>query len=243
MRYLLTISYDGSDFYGYQKQINQRSVQEEIEKVLSKILNQDTTISASGRTDRMVHAISQKAHFDTDKQIDIEKFRYSMNKILPKDIYIRSIEKVDDSFHARFDVKKKIYIYKLNMGEFDPHNRKYCFQYNKELDVSLLKEATKYFVGTHDFKSFSKTNRKKEDFIRTIYDIDVSEENNILILKFVGSGFLRYMVRNMVGALIAVGEHKIKPSDIEIILNKKDRSEALKTANPEGLYLYDVYYK
>lgn len=243
MRCLLTFSYDGNLFYGYQKQVNQRSVQEEIEKVLSIILNSNITIHASGRTDAKVHAINQKAHFDLDKTVDYSKLRYSMNKMLPKDIYIKSIEQVKDNFHARFDVKKKIYLYKLNMGEYNPLDRNYCFQYNKKLDISAIKEATKYLIGTHNFKSFSKTTDEKKDYTRTIFDIEINEENDILKLKFSGTGFLRYMVRNMVGTLIAVGEHKILPSEIEKIISLENRKEAFLTSNPEGLYLFDVYYK
>ena len=130
MRYLITFSYDGTNFYGYQKQINKRTVQGEIERVLSKINNEKIVISASGRTDAKVHAINQKAHFDLKKKFDQDKLINSMNKLLPKDIYIKRIEAVPDNFHARFNVKKKTYIYKINTGVYDPLTRNYIFQYN-----------------------------------------------------------------------------------------------------------------
>ena len=145
MRYLITFSYDGSNFYGYQIQNNERTVQGEIEKVLTKINgNKKITISASGRTDRGVHAINQKAHFDCE--LDGNKIFNSMNKMLPKDIYIKKIEKVDNDFHARFSVQKKEYIYIINMGEYDPLMRNYQYQYNKKLDVDKMKLASNYLI-------------------------------------------------------------------------------------------------
>ena len=242
MRYLMTFSYDGTLFYGYQKQVDKRTVQEEIEKVLSKINDKKISISASGRTDALVHAIGQRAHFDSDKIFDVERLKHSMNKMLPEDIYIKKIEQVDDDFHARFNVVKKKYVYKLNVGEYNPLLRNYVFQYNWKLNVKKMNMALKYFKGTHNFKSVTKTSSEEKDYTRTIYDIELSENNEIIEITFVGNGFMRYMVRNMVGLLIAVGEEKIKPSDIKKILESEDRTMAKKTAPPEGLYLTEVYY-
>lgn len=243
MRYLMTFSYDGTNFYGYQKQKNKRTIQEEIEKVLSKINNKKISISASGRTDAKVHALNQKAHFDSDNMFDLGRLKCSMNKMLPSDIHIKNIESVDDEFHARFDVKKKQYTYKLNVGEYDPLSRNYIFQYNWKLDINKMIEATQYLKGTHNFKSVTKTNNEEKDYVRTIYDIELKEKNNIIEITFVGSGFMRYMVRNMVGLLIAVGENKMSPIEINDILEKEDRIYAKKTAPAEGLYLVDVYYE
>lgn len=242
MRYLITFSYDGTNFYGYQKQINKRTVQGEIERVLSKINNEKIVISASGRTDAKVHAINQKAHFDLKKKFDQDKLINSMNKLLPKDIYIKRIEAVPDNFHARFNVKKKTYIYKINTGVYDPLTRNYIFQYNKKLNLKNISECIKPFIGEHDFKSFAKSNVECKDYIRTIYSIDIKEEKDIVTFRFEGNGFLRYMVRNIMGTLIAAGEDKINKEQIQEILDKKDRKVALKTSNPEGLYLYNVEY-
>ena len=224
MRYLMTFSYDGTNFYGYQKQKNKRTVQDEIENVLSKINDKKISISASGRTDAGVHAINQKAHFDSSNEYDTDRLKHSMNKMLPDDIYIKNIKLVNDDFHARFNVTRKKYVY-------------------KNLNVKKMSEAIKYFKGTHNFKSVTKTLKEEKDYNRTIYDIDLSVDNDIISIVFVGSGFMRYMVRNMVGLLIAVGEEKIEPSDIKEILEKEDRVFAKKTAPSEGLYLYDVYYE
>ena len=243
MRYLLTFSYDGTNFYGYQKQPKKRTIQKEIEDVLSKINNKKTIISASGRTDALVHAINQKAHFDSDNNFDLDRLKHSMNKMLPDDIYIKKIEKVNDDFHARFNVVKKEYNYKINIGEYNPFDRNYVYQYNWKLNIDKMKEAIKYFEGVHNFKSVTKTLKEEKDYERTIYKAHIDVIDDIITIKFIGNGFMRYMVRNMVGLLIAVGEEKINPSDIKDILEKENRIFAKKTAPAEGLYLIDVYYE
>lgn len=246
MRYFMTFSYDGSKFKGYQKQPKKRTVQGEIEKALNKInSNNEVVIHASGRTDAGVHAYNQRAHFDMDKNIDVDKLRNSLNGLLPKDIYVKNIEIVADDFHARFNVKAKEYIYKINMGEYDPIQKDYVYQYNKKLDVVEMERAMKYLEGTHNFKSFTKNEEDYEDYERTIVQTNVirnMKNINDITLCFLGTGFLRYMVRNMVGVLIEIGEGKRKSEDIMDILEASDRCKAGKTAPPEGLYLKDVFY-
>ena len=242
MRYLMTFSYDGTNYNGYQKQPNKNTIQDNIEHALKTISNKDITIHSSGRTDAHVHAINAKAHFDLDKDLEIYKLKKALNSLINDDIYIKDIKVVNDDFHARFDVKEKIYMYKINIGEYNPIDRNYIYQYNKQLDTFKIKEATKYFIGEHNFKSFTKTDETKDDFIRTIYDINVNVDNNIIILEFRGNGFLRYMIRNIVGTLIEVGEGKVDPKEIKDIIEKEDRKEAYKTAPPHGLYLKDVNY-
>lgn len=244
MRYLMTFSYDGSCFYGYQIQKNKRTVQAEIEKTLTKINgNNLVKINASGRTDSGVHALNQKAHFDF-KKINTEKLKNSLNKLLPDDIYIKKIISVDDNFHARFNVIKKEYIYKINIGEYNPCMRNYVYQLNKKLDIDSMKNACQYLIGQHNFKSFTKANleNKNEDFIRTIYDIKITKKKDEITISFLGSGFMRYMVRNIVGVLIDIGLNKIEYQKIKTILDLKNRCEASVTAKACGLYLNDVYY-
>ena len=242
MRYLMTFSYDGTNYNGYQKQPNKNTIQDKIEEALSKITNSNITIHSSGRTDSKVHALNQKAHFDLDKEYDLGKLKKGINSLIPNDIFIKDIIKVKDDFHARFNVKKKIYLYKLNVGIYSPIDRNYIYQYNKRLDVNKMLEASSYILGEHNFKAFTKTDINKEDYIRTIYKISIKEKNDIISIEFVGNGFLRYMVRNIVGTLISIGSDKLKPKDIIHILNSEDRKNASKTANPEGLYLKDVKY-
>lgn len=246
MRYFITFSYDGSKYSGYQKQPDCKTVQGEIEKALKKInSNKEVIIHASGRTDTGVHALNQKAHFDLNKEIELLKLQNSLNDLTPKDIYIKQVETVSDDFHARFNVKAKEYIYKINMGEYNPIERDYIYQYNKKLDVVAIERAMKYLEGSHDFKSFTKAEEEYEDTVRTIVQTNVIRDIknvNQITLCFFGTGFLRYMVRNIVGILIEIGEGKRKSEDIIDILEAKNRDEAGKTANPEGLYLKDVFY-
>lgn len=243
MRYLITFKYDGTNYSGYQKQPNAVTIQGVLEEVLTRInSNKKVLVSASGRTDAHVHALGQRAHFDLDISIGIEELKRALNSLLPNDIYVTNVEMVDNNFHARFDVKQKKYIYKINIGEYNPLDRNYIYQYNSSLNIEKMKEAFQYLMGEHNFKTFTKTTAEIKDYIRTIHDIKLDLKDSIITIEFIGNGFLRYMVRNMVGTLIAVGEGKIDPRQIEEMLEKEDRREALKTASPEGLYLAEVYY-
>ncbi len=243
MRYLITFSYDGTNFNGYQRQDGLRTVQEEIEKALKGINGGiETIINSSGRTDKGVHALCQKAHVDISVGITPYKLMRAMNSNLPDDIHVIKTEIVSDDFHARYNVKEKEYQYKLNMGEYNPLERNYVYQYCKKLDVDKMKKAIKYFLGTHDFESFTPTKDKRENYVRTINYVDINEKNKILTFTFRGNGFIKYQIRNMVGYLIRVGENKKKGEDIPKILASKDRRMASITAHSEGLYLTNVIY-
>ena len=245
MRYFMTFSYDGSKFSGYQKQPRKTTVQGEIEKALKEISKEDISISASGRTDAGVHALNQKAHFDLKMDITPDKLRSALNSKIPNTIYIKDIEVVSEVFHARYNVKAKEYIYKINMGEYDPIEKDYVLQYNKKLDVVAIERALKYIEGTHDFKSFTKADDEHEDYVRTIVQTNLIRDLksvNYIIISILGTGFMRYMVRNIVGTLLEIGEGKLKSEDIIEIMEAKDRRKAGITAKPEGLYLKNVFY-
>ncbi len=246
MRYLITISYDGTNFSGYQKQSKERTIQGELEKALKEINGgHKVDVHASGRTDAGVHALAQKVHFDLETKITLEKLSKGLNSLLPEDIFVRKVEEVAEDFHARFSSIGKEYIYKLNMGEYNPLERNYVYQHNEKLDVVEMERAMKYLEGTHNFKSFTKTDEEKDDYVRTISQTNLirdSKDVNKITFVFVGTGFLRYMVRNMVGTLIMVGQGKIKCEEIMEILKQEDRKAAGKTAKPEGLYLKNVFY-
>lgn len=246
MKYFMTFSYDGTNFSGYQKQPRKRTVQNEIENVLKQINdNKSVTICSSGRTDAGVHAINQKADFNLDIKISPERLIKGMNSLLPLDIYIKHIEMVEDEFHSRFDAIGKEYVYKINVGEYNPIERNYVYQYCRKLDIVSMERGLKYLEGTHNFKSFVKTDEEIVDYVRTISEATIvrdSKDFNKLIISFVGTGFLRYMVRNMVGLLIEIGEGKRKPEDIIEILRQENRSVAGKTAPSCGLYLRNVFY-
>lgn len=243
MRYLITFSYDGTNFNGYQKQDGLRTIQEELENALKYINGgHDTGVTSSGRTDKGVHALRQKAHCDIVVDITPYKLKRALNSNLPDDIHIIDTEIVEDEFHARYMIKEKEYKYFLNMGEFNPLERNYVYQYGKSLDVESMKKAIQYFLGTHDFESFTPTKDKRDNYVRTINYVDIKENGDKLIFTFRGNGFIKYQIRNMVGYLIKVGEGKKNGSDIPMILQKKDRRLASITAHPEGLYLTNVSY-
>lgn len=241
-RYLIDFSYSGANFSGYQKQPGKRTVQGEIEKVLSSINNNSVKLTSSGRTDALVNAIHQKAHFDLDKKIGAYKLNGALNSYLPDDIYVNSVTEVDNLFHARYMVKSKTYEYFINIKTYNPLLRTHVYQYCKPLNIRKMKEAVKYFIGKHDFTTFVSAEDKKEDKVREIYDATVDEKEGIIKITFKGSGFLKYQVRNMVGTLIKIGEEKVSPDIILSLLEKKDRKCAFLCAPAQGLTLTDVKY-
>jgi len=243
MRFLIKFSYDGTNYSGFQAQKGLDTIEKRINEALTKINNgKKTSITATGRTDKGVHALSQYGHCDISVNITEKKLKKAMNSNLPNDIHVIEAKQVDDDFHARYNVKEKTYKYILNQGEYNPLERNYVFQYNYDLDVKSMKEAIKYFLGKHDFRAFVTDNKEKDNCIREITKVDIKEEDKKIIFTFTGDGFLRYQIRNMVGILIRVGENKLSPEKIKEILESKDRTKSGKTAPAEGLYLVDVKY-
>ncbi len=243
MRFLIRFSYDGTKYSGYQKQPGLNTIEGKLEEALTKINNGvKTTITSTGRTDKKVHALSQYGHADINVSITEYKLKRALNSNLPEDIHVIDTKIVRDDFHARYNVIEKTYKYIMNLGEYNPIERNYVFQYNYKLNISAMKEAIKYFKGTHDFRAFVTDNKEKENCIRTITETSIEEDNDKLIITFIGNGFMRYQVRNMVGILIKVGENKLEPNKIKEIIESKDRLKAGKTAPAEGLYLVDVKF-
>lgn len=243
MRYRIDFSYDGTNYNGYQLQPNLRTVQNELEKAVSYLNRKTyTTVQSSGRTDKGVHAINQVAHFDMNVEISLEKIKRGLNSNLPDDIHIISVMKVTNSFHARFSVRKKEYIYRINTSEYNPMMRNYIYQYNRSLNIEKMKEAITYLEGKHDFTSFVSSEDEREDKIRTIYKTSIKEKKGIIEISFQADGFMKYQVRNMVGILIEIGSGKKDISDVKKILERKDRKVSIKTAPAEGLYLKKVWY-
>lgn len=244
MRYLIKFSYDGTAYSGYQTQKGLDTIQEKMEQALKKInASKNTPITATGRTDKGVHALCQYAHVDINVNITEKKLKRALNSNLPKDIHIIETKEVSDNFHARYNVKRKTYKYVINLGEYNPLERNYVFQYNYKLNIDAIKKALTYFNGTHDFRAFVTDNKEKTNCVRTIEETSIKElDNNKIVITFTGNGFLRYQIRNMVGLLIKIGENKIPPSEIPKIIESKDRTKASKTAPAEGLYLVNVEY-
>ena len=243
MRFLIKFSYDGTAYSGFQTQKGKETIQEKLEDALTIVNNHKKTyIVATGRTDKGVHALCQYGHADIDVNITEKKLKRALNSNLPDDIHVIETKIVSDDFHARYNVKEKTYQYKINLGEYNPLERNYVYQYNYSLDIDKMKEAIKYFEGEHDFRAFVTDNKEKENCIRTITSTNIEQVQDKLIITFTGNGFLRYQVRNMVGILIKVGENKLSPKDVNKILESKDRTKSGKTAPPEGLYLTNIVY-
>lgn len=245
MRLLCQVAYKGTNYQGWQKQKTAPSVQEEIEKVLSQILNTEINIFASGRTDAGVHAQRQYFHFDTDSNMDLNRLRYSANSLLPKDIFINDIRQVSDDFHARYSAKGKTYTYLMRLDERNPFNYELETTIPYEIDIDLLIESLKLFEGTHNFQDFTSKEEDEDNYIRTIYSIEANyiEQTKQMIISIKGNGFMRYMIRNIVGTALAIAAKKEDISFIEYHLSKKDKREIVSYKAPaEGLYLVDVNY-
>jgi tRNA pseudouridine38-40 synthase len=240
MRYLINLSYDGSKYYGYQTQKKERTVEGELEKLLSKVLNDNINTIASSRTDRGVHAYNQYCHFDYNKLIDTKKLTHSLNSLLDGTIYIKKIIKVNNDFHARYNVSNKEYIYKINMGEYNPIDKDYILQYNKSIKRELLDNFIKIMSGKHNFRSFT-SDKDNNNYERDI-TIDYKISNKVLYLRFYSSGFLRYMIRNIVGLLLEINDGKKSLEDIKYIFDSKSRCSLGTPAEPCGLYLNKVEY-
>ena len=239
----IVFAYDGSQFLGYQIQNTGRTVQQELIKAIEKINGTKTKIDASGRTDRGVHAYEQHACFDTSRDMQEFEWLKALNGLLPKDIYIKKVSFENDDFHPRFSVKDKTYLYKINMNEYNPFERDYVYQLNKKLDLEKMFHASKYFIGVHDFRSFC-SNEEVDDysFEREIYDIRFEENNGLLEIYVTGNGFMRYMVRNMVGTLLEIGLHKKEENIITSRLDVENKDITPFCAPGCGLYLYKVNY-
>ncbi|PAB58206.1 tRNA pseudouridine(38-40) synthase TruA [Anaeromicrobium sediminis] len=239
----LTVEYDGTLFYGWQRQKNDRSVQEEIEKALSKIMKKNVKINGSGRTDARVHGLRQTANFREEFTIPIERIPIALNSILPDDIAVINAELVDENFHARYDAVGKKYVYKIYNGQHrSPLWRNYAYYVPGSLDLDKMRQASKAFVGTHDFIGFMASGSSVVDTVRTIYDLKIHKEGPLITIEVKGNGFLYNMVRIMVGTIVEVGKGKKSVNEIGPIIESKNRKSAGHTAPAQGLYLSKVYY-
>lgn len=246
MKYLAVVSYRGTNYCGWQKQTISKlpSVQEKIEVVLSRILNENIKIFGSGRTDAGVHALGQTFHFETTKEIDSYKFIHGFNELIPNDIVLISVEKVSDDFHARFNAVSKTYLYKIeNKKLFDPFNENLAYQLKQKLDVEAMKNAAKVFEGEHNFQNFTSKEEDDNNFVRVVHKITISEDKDFINIELNGNGFMRYMVRMIVGNLVQVGLGKMTASEIKKNLTEKVRKPSSYKAPAEGLYLKEVCYK
>ena len=240
----LIIEYDGSRYHGWQRQKNDLSIQGEIESALETMTAKRVTVIGSGRTDAGVHAEGQVANFKCDTKLKPEALMSGLNSLLAEDIKIKVCEQVDASFHARYDAKSKIYQYRiLNRPVPVAIGRQYQWFIRKALNREAMRTAISHIIGRHDFKAFEGSGSPRQSSIRQVYSAQLfTLEGGLLIFQIEADGFLRYMVRNIVGTLVDVGREKRTPHDFKHILDSKDRSQASATAPAKGLVLMEVNY-
>ena len=245
--YRMTIAYDGTEYSGWQEQPHVSTIQQQIQDALAVILKVRVPVIGSGRTDAGVHAQEQVAHFRTNDAVDTAKTLRSLNGILPPDIRIIHMEEADRTFHAQLNATGKIYHYHLCFSPVQsPLRRKYQYHYRHKIDLDLLRKSATRFVGTHDFTAFANSPREgcvAKNPIRTIYRLDVVEEENGVRLEFEGNGFLYKMVRNIVGTLLDVARGKRPISEIDAAFAARDRRRGGRAAPPRGLFLVGVKYE
>ena len=243
----LTIEYDGTRFYGWQRQNTTktyRTAQEEIEKAARKLFGKKVNVIGAGRTDSGVHAEAQVANFKVESNLPLYNVKRGLNSYLPKDIAIISAEEAGPDFHARFHAREKLYRYTIiNRKERSPLKRRFAALVSYDLDLGAIKKAAKYLIGTKDFKSFQASNTKTKDSVRSIKKIHVVAKPPTLEIWIQANGFLYNMVRNIVGTLVDIGRGRIAPEAVKDILSKRHRPAAGATAPAKGLCLVRVFYE
>ncbi len=250
MRVFCVVKYKGTRYAGWAKQTNEITIQGEIEKCLSQILNSEITIFASGRTDAGVHALGQTFHFDSDNaKYDEGEFMYRLNMMLPADIQVAEIKYLKDNleFHARFSAISKEYQYRLSLNAKNPFRYDRCWMLQtKDFDMNLFMEALSKFVGKHNFKNFTSKEGDENNYIREIYEIttDYDDRNEEIVVNLKGNGFMRYQIRYMLGVAVAIAIGKEDLSYIDEKLDsERKRSITSYKGHPQGLYLMKVNYK
>lgn len=248
----LIIQYDGADFSGWQTQPGKRTVQKTLEDILSKILQEKIQVVGTSRTDSGVHALGQVAHFHTKSKIVTHKLFRALNGLLPEDLSVHKIQNVPLSFHAQKNALRKTYHYRIwNNVAHHPLQRRTSWHVWKKLDLKKMRIAAHYLIGQHDFAAFRATDSQTKTSVRKIYkitirrgeDLSPSEKISPLhIIEIIGDGFLKYMVRNLVGTLVEVGKGRWKPEKVKEILQSKDRRQAAVTAPPQGLFLHFIKF-
>lgn len=242
-RFKCTVSYKGRNYDGWQSQRSGRSVQETIEAAIGRIAGNRIVITAAGRTDAGVNAHGQVFHFDCDMNLSAYKWKGAINGFLPDDIRIMDVQETDERFHARYCVRMKQYDYRIQLNHYDVFSIDYAWQCPYELDIEKMKEASRCFVGTHDFTSFNSSSLSEyPDQVRTVKDIVFEQDGDLLKISFIGKGFLRYMVRMMTAQLIEAGRGRVTPEDIRRMLEEKSKTASGRNAEPQGLTLEHIDY-
>lgn len=239
--YKLLIQYDGTNYSGWQIQSNADTVQQEISDSLRTILREEVNLIGSGRTDSGVHALGQIANFRTEQEIDLYRFKHSLNSVLPSDIIILKIEKVDEMFHSRFDARKRNYIYLISKFKSPFYNR-YSYFYHNEINCEKLNLLSNVLIREADFSSFSRKDSDTENKICNIYRAGWKELKELIIFRIEADRFLHGMVRTVIGTLLGAIKHNFNENYIDDIIMKKDREAAGEAVPARGLFLHKVKY-
>ena len=244
MRIKITVSYDGTDYCGWQVQPNGISVQSVLEEAIEKITGEKVKVTGSGRTDAGVHALGQVADFYTEKDnIPPENFAAALNTVLPDNVSVIKSERVADDFNSRKCAKKKTYRYLLYRSAVKlPLYERYAVQTDKNVDINKMREVSKVFIGTHDFKCFNASGGGAKTTVRTVYSIEIAEKGCMLSVSVTGNGFLYNMVRIMTGTLLKAGQGKLSAEDAGKMLLSGKRSDGGNTLPAKGLCLMKVEY-
>lgn len=241
MRYFIEFSYQGKNYFGYQIQPNEISVQQELEKALSTLLRQDIKTTGAGRTDTGVHAKKMFAHFDTDLVLD-DHLVYKLNSFLPQDIAVKRIFEVKENFHARFNATFRTYEYYISL-EKNPFTLDHSWQmWKRKLDVEKMNDACKILFVYEDFTSFAKLHTDNKTNNCQIYKAFWEQNGTELKFTISADRFLRNMVRAIVGTMVEIGNGKIQPENLRTIIEEKNRNSAGTSAPAQGLFLVDVGY-
>ncbi len=244
MNYKMKMAYDGTNYHGWQRQKNGITVQEVLENVLSEMFGKETVVTGCSRTDAGVHAKIYVCNFSGETTIPAEKIPFVLNTKLPDDIRAYSCETVPEDFNARFHTVTKAYEYKIVNRPFqDPLLRNFAWHYPVELDIEKMQRAAKIIEGKHDFASFCAAGSVVKSTVRTVTELTVKKEGDIITVRAAADGFLYNMVRIIVGTLVYVGNGKLSENDIKELIEKKDRREMGITAPPQGLSLVEVNYE
>ncbi|MGV8979934.1 tRNA pseudouridine(38-40) synthase TruA [Clostridium sp.] len=240
----IVIEYDGTKYKGWQRLgDSDNTIQHKIETVLSKMAGENIEITASGRTDAGVHATNQVANFRTECSMSDHKMRSYCYEYLPEDIVVKSVQEMDLNFHARYNAKVKKYVYNIcNNREHNVFNRKYEYHIPQSLNIDNMIKASEILIGEHDFQSFTTLKTKKKSTVRNIYTINIVKEDGNIEISVQGNGFMKNMVRIIVGTLVEVGLGEKTVADINDILDKKERKYAGHIAPAKGLFLEEVNY-
>lgn len=243
-RVRLIIAYDGTNYCGWQVQINGITIEEVLNKALTNLLNEEIMVIGASRTDSGVHALANVAVFDTDTQIPAEKISFALNQRLPDDIRIQKSDEVPPDWHPRYRDSTKTYEYRIFNKKFpNPIRRLYTHFIYMPLDIEKMKQAASYIVGEHDFSSFCSARSQVQTTVRTVYSLDVEKDGDEIIIRISGNGFLYNMVRIIVGTLIKVGLNVYPPEHVREIIDAKNRDAAGPKAPACGLTLIGIEYK